>query len=195
MRVSIDFLIVLIFTLLVSCHSNKDAYTSEEFKNLLINSDRKIVDTADFETSSIYKVYQDEGALGGHSYYVFHKHSSNKYHHFTYSGYKWKNFIVEPCSYQGEVLEDGRWIEVSKSNNTTEINFFPKIDSNLIYQTKQSLLSEGIYLNSRNQLNKVANFSEYCSFEDLNAGIYYLTPPAIMYSSKTPIEEIEKLYD
>jgi len=156
------------------------------------------LDSIEFEKSTIYKIYQDQGALGSYSFYLFHKKGSIKYHFIEFNGVRWRNYVVQTCSFEGEASDSGRWVRIkriirSNGDKETEFDYQPKIDSLLII-SKAKEKDESIYKVVNNRLRYYGKLTTYCSFYDLDSGLYYLTPPSILYNFKTDIKELENKY-
>lgn len=85
----IFFLTTFLWLILItfSCgngQDQRDYYDTKEFNDLLNTSEYKVLNTIHYNNSNVFKIYQDEGALGGHSFYLFHKKGSSKYHRIIY---------------------------------------------------------------------------------------------------------------
>jgi len=61
-----------------------DYLVKAEFDKMISSSEYKILDTIPVTKSVIFEIYQDEGALGGHKFYLLHKNGSEKYHYILY---------------------------------------------------------------------------------------------------------------
>ncbi len=86
----INFLLTTLLVLALitfSCsneQNQRDYYNTKEFNALLSTSEYKVLDTIPYNNSNVFKIYQDHGALGGYSFYLFHKKGSSKYHRILY---------------------------------------------------------------------------------------------------------------
>lgn len=66
----------------VSCeHQSKNYLTQSEFHQLLKSKEYTLLDTLPSDTTEIYIIYQDDGALGGHKIYLSCKHQDSLLYH------------------------------------------------------------------------------------------------------------------
>lgn len=190
-------LLILLANIICSC-GHTDEYDSESFKKLISTRGHIVSDTISFENSEVFRISKDEGALGSSSYSIFHKKGSDKYHIINYSGQKWKNYILELCSYNGNVSNSGRVIQISRSltnkgNQEIKFEYHPQVDSVIINNLAKEH-KEGLYRISGDKVNYYGKLTDFCSLHDLDTGLYYLAPPSILYSKKTDIKELENKY-
>ena len=73
------------FCRVTSCvNTSQESYSQREFKRLLSIPNVEILDTIQREKSEIFLIYENEGALGGHHFYLLHKKGSSNYHRIFY---------------------------------------------------------------------------------------------------------------
>jgi hypothetical protein len=182
---------------------SSSTYDREDYKELLSTLGIEVTDVYSFTKSEIVRVCQDDGAFGSSSFYLFHKKESNYYHRLDNEskyivGQIWNSDLLQTCSYIGEASDYGQWVKkelssTSGGNEEIKFNYEPQVDS--VNKKLAKLKPEGIYRLVNGKLLLYGKLTNFCSYHDIDSGLFYLTPPSIFYTQKMSVKELENRYD
>lgn len=185
----------LVFSLGMCIACDHSTYSEKGFQRLV--DEFEIVETYKGDHSTLYLIYEDHG-FADRAYYLYKHDHSASYHKIGeqskyYPGQIWQGYILQTCIYTGKAIDSVRWIRISRKlmqDGQEDVSLIrePAIPEAYL---PAKLPKQMLYRWENQALIKQGTLAEFCSLEELQEGLYLLTPPSIFYSELYDLDEIE----